>query len=396
MSNCARCGAVLPDGAASCPVCGSNATFASPVQPQQSAQPGFVQQGEPPKKKKKALKIVLVAILCLLVLVGISRCVSCDKQEKRLEPWPQGELAQMLPPMDRQCESVYEFDDGISIRVSEKVDRGFYDAYVASCEEKGFTEEAKKSTDGYEAFNADGYKLKLTLWDGEEPAIDIDLDAPKANGALAWPTTGLATLIPNPEKEKGSVAVDSSTQFTAYVGGMSDGEFSAYVDKCIEAGFNVDYNKGDASFNAKNSDGTSLHLKKEGFSVMYISMSGSAMATAAEPSGSEAQAPEPEPEPEMAPAAGSSSGVDLDFKAALDEYESFMDGYIDFMTTYSESDNVVAMAVDYAKWMGDYADMAEKIEAIDDGTLNAEEAAYYAEVMTRVSGKLADAAISLQ
>ena len=72
-----------------------------------------------------------------------------------------------------------------------------------------------------------------------------------------------------------------------------------------------------------------------------------------------------------------------------------MDGYIDFMTTYSESDNVVAMAVDYAKWMGDYADMAEKIEAIDDGTLNAEEAAYYAEVMTRVSGKLADAAISL-
>lgn len=394
MKNCTKCGGLLPDGALSCPTCGS------PVAPQQPAQPYAAQEAVQPKKKKKSIvKIALIAILCLLVLGGVSRCASCDKQEKQLEPWPQGELAQMLPPMDRQCESVYEFDDGISIRVSEKVDRGFYDAYVSSCEEKGFTEEAKKSADGYEAFNADGYKLKLTLWDGKEPSIDIALDVPKANGALAWPTTGLATLIPNPEKEKGSIAVDSSTQFTAYVGDMGDGDFSAYVDKCIEAGFSVDYSKGDASFNAKNSDGTSLHLRKEGFSVMYVSMSGSVTASTAAPSdsaASESQSSEPQAsEPEPAPAAGSSTGIDPAFKAALDEYESFVDGYIDFMTTYSQSDNVVAMAVDYAKWMGDYADMAEKMEAIDDGTLTTEEAAYYVEVMSRVSGKLADAAISL-
>ena len=93
---------------------------------------------------------------------------------------------------------------------------------------------------------------------------------------------------------------------------------------------------------------------------------------------------------------GEASALDSEFKAALDEYESFMDGYIEFMSKYNESDDVAAMLADYTKWMGDYADMAEKIEAIDDEALNADEAAYYAEVTTRVADKLADAGVNLQ
>lgn len=99
-----------------------------------------------------------------------------------------------------------------------------------------------------------------------------------------------------------------------------------------------------------------------------------------------------EPEPEPAAASDPAGGIDPAFKEAMDEYESFMDGYVDFMAKYLDSDDVLAMAVDYAKWMADYADMAEKFEAVDDGSLNDAELAYYLEVSSRVNAKLATVA----
>lgn len=45
--------------------------------------------------------------------------------------------------------------------------------------------------------------------------------------------------------------------------------------------------------------------------------------------------------------------------------------------------------------MNDYADMAGKIDAINQDDLNDEELAYYTEVMGRVSAKLAEASIAM-
>ena len=387
MNNCEKCGAALPAGAATCPTCGS-AVPARPVQPAGQA------PGDPKRKKKKRLKTVLVVVLCLFVLVGLSRCVGCGSQEKDREPWPQSPLAQMLPTLDAQCDSVFESDGHIAISVSDKMDRAAYDAYVSACEGKGFAEDQKEATASYEAYNADGYKLELSFSDGKTPTMRISLDAPKANGDLVWPSSGVATLIPNPEKEKGSVAVDSSSQFTAYVGEMSSEEYGAYVEKCIDAGFGIDYSKGDTYFNAKNDNGDSLSLKYEGFDIMYVSVNAAKSSKGSGASDAEEQeepaASEPEPEPDAA--SDSAGGIDPAFKEAMDEYESFMDGYVDFMAKYLDSDDVLSMAVDYAKWVADYADMAEKFEAVDDGSLNDAELAYYLEVSSRVNAKLATVA----
>ena len=392
MGNCMKCGAVLPDGAASCPVCGSSVTFAAPTQPQQPVQPGSVQQGEPPKKKKKGLKIALVVLLCLIVLVGLSRCVGCGAKEK-MEPWPQGELAQVIPSMNKQCANVYEVDGYLSFDVVEKVKKADYDAYVAECEGKGFTEEAKKTNDDFEAYNADGYKLTLRFDDFSDPEIHVNVEAPEPMEDLTWPSSGPATLVPVPESKKGSIETDSEKKFAVYIGDTSSDAWEAYVAKCQDAGFNVDYTKGDSNYSAKNANGDSVTISYEGANTMrlIVNAADSAETPASSESSAEPESAESQPATEAA-STSDAPGLDPEFKAAMDEYESFMNGYVEFMNTYSESDNVVAMAVDYAKWMSDYADMTSKIEGIDENSLGAEEYAYYMEVMGRVNANLATVA----
>ncbi|MCQ2452673.1 MAG: hypothetical protein MJ075_06020 [Oscillospiraceae bacterium] len=48
---------------------------------------------------------------------------------------------------------------------------------------------------------------------------------------------------------------------------------------------------------------------------------------------------------------------------------------------------------DYLNYMSDYADWAEKLEALDEDDMNEAELAYYTEVQLRVSKKMMDAAL---
>ena len=78
-----------------------------------------------------------------------------------------------------------------------------------------------------------------------------------------------------------------------------------------------------------------------------------------------------------------------DFKATMDSYEAFIDEYVAFMNKYQKSDNVVSMATDYASMMKRYSEFSQKVDAIDENSLSSEDSAYYTEVMTRCTQKLA-------
>lgn len=333
----------------------------------------------------------MVAVIAVLLLVS-SLASTCGKKAVSEKDWPTGELAQMLPKMDRKCESVFESKDSLDIRVGDRASKSDYDAYVASCKEKGFTYEAEEGSEDYRAFNSEGYLLELSFADYGEGKISISLDAPKAAGDLAWPKSGLAALLPDPDKSKGSVKIDSASQFSAYVGDVTREEFDAYVDKCIDLGFSVEYSRYDDVYEAEDASGNSLWLEYLGFATMQVCLDASDESDESgdAPLSSSAISQEPEPEPSEQ---ASDGGIDPDFKEAMDSYETFMDGYIEFMGKYSNSSDAASMLVDYAKWMSDYNDTVKKLDAIDTSVLNDAEMAYYVEVTTRVSGKLAAAAL---
>lgn len=401
MRTCKTCGTEVPDNAVSCPTCGGpvgEPVFGADGTPSPAAG-GAQATAAQPKKGGKAFKIVVAILVIWIVLSAFGSCSrSCSEHASSTqEDWPTGPLAQMIPSMDRKCESVTESKESLYIRVSDRIEKKDFDSYVDKCEERGFTVDADEDGDGYIAYDSEGYKLSVQ-YSSYSKEITIDLDAPKVNGELVWPTMGLATTLPDPHKAKGSIAVDSASQFTAYVGEMDKAAYDAYVAQCIEKGFDVDYSRGDTSFNAENGQGDSLHLEYQGFNTMYVSLyapkesSASSAASSASPEAAADPALAPEPAP-AASQADAPAASDASFRQAMDDYEKFMDGYIAFMEKYNSSSNPAGMAADYAKLMADYAAMTAKVEAIDEDSLTAEDYQYYTEVMARVSEKLAGASL---
>lgn len=81
-------------------------------------------------------------------------------------------------------------------------------------------------------------------------------------------------------------------------------------------------------------------------------------------------------------------GVTPSVKAALDEYETFMNQYCDFMEEYIGSGYSVNMMSNYSKFLSQYNKVSSKFRAIDTTTFTAADSAYYAEVVARTTERL--------
>ena len=72
----------------------------------------------------------------------------------------------------------------------------------------------------------------------------------------------------------------------------------------------------------------------------------------------------------------------------MDSYEAFYDEYCDFMKKYKANPTDMTLLGEYTNMVSKLADMDAKFNAWDEGTMNAAELKYYAEVTNRVAQKL--------
>ncbi len=86
----------------------------------------------------------------------------------------------------------------------------------------------------------------------------------------------------------------------------------------------------------------------------------------------------------------SARGVTPEFKAAMDSYETFFNEYVAFIKKFENDSSNLAMLGDYAAFMTRYADMIQKIDAIEERQLSAADDAYYLEATVRIYKKLAE------
>lgn len=85
-----------------------------------------------------------------------------------------------------------------------------------------------------------------------------------------------------------------------------------------------------------------------------------------------------------------SAGVSPAFKKSMDDYAAFMDKYVDVMKRYKASPSDAKVIAEYAEFMKKYAEFTESIKKVDQSSLSAADAAYYLEVTSRVTKKLAE------
>lgn len=247
----------------------------------------------------------------------------------------------------------------------------------------------------------------FVIRDGAKAKADrAELEASLATKceAYSWPESDIAALLPQPKSTKGEIKSESSDYFSIEVCDTDAKQYADYVKSVQDNGFTVDYSKSADIFNAKNADGYSVSVSRDtdDETIMSITIQvpekkedTSTDGDAAKQddkstdTGTDSSDANKQSDQSSDQKAQQNTNDSADFKSTMDSYEAFIDEYVAFMNKYQKSDNVVSMATDYASMMKRYSEFSQKVDAIDENSLSSEDLAYYTEVMTRCTQKLA-------
>ena len=325
---------------------------------------------------------VIAALLLVALTVTLTGCLD----EKIV--WDDIILGSLLPapPSDRGEVHTNSRED-LWLDVSKVTDKQFAD-YIDACKQRGFSIDAKSSSISYTAFNENGYELYISYMSSSSE-MSIRLEPPMEMSSIVWPDNEAGKQLPAPQSATGRFSYEYEDSFYVFIGNTTKDDFAAYVKACSDAGFSVNYKKGEDHYYSDNAEGWHVDLRYEGNSVMSIKISHpskdseSAVATAA--------ATEKAPNDTTKDTADA-GGIDPDFKKAMDAYESFMGEYVDFMKKYKANPTDLTLLASYADYMSKYADFVRDFSAWGDKELSNQELAYYIDVQARVNKKLLETA----
>ena len=227
--------------------------------------------------KKQVIKVpqkwlhIVALVLAVILLVPYMTLFGTDYGDAEKFAWSDILLADVIPePKSHLGEILANSDEYLSLYVY-KTSAEDYSKYVDACKEKGFTVEAEQSDLSYYAYNADGYKLSL-YYDENDSKMSISVDAAEEYGALVWPDSEIASMLPVPKSTTGEITQDDEKGFAAYVSDTPIEEYNAYVAACADKGFTVEASESEKSYSAKNNDGYQLSVSYQGNGVMSISV----------------------------------------------------------------------------------------------------------------------------
>ena len=88
------------------------------------------------------------------------------------------------------------------------------------------------------------------------------------------------------------------------------------------------------------------------------------------------------------------TGLRPEFKQTMDDYEDFIDDYIEFMKKYKNSNGTdTSMMSDYTRYMNKYSELSKNLQKYDANSMNSDELAYYMKVVQRSSEKIKEAGL---
>ena len=154
--------------------------------------------------------------------------------------------------------------------VLHDVENKYIEDYKKLCIDDGYVIESDDNERVYEAFNQEGFELRLLYF--EEKQLTIELSSPEVMSEFSWPTTGLATLIPTTKSNYGRISFNNETTFIVHVGNTSIDDFNEYAELCKNNGFSDKYVKEEKFVNAFNGDGYELTMRYLGFNKIEVAL----------------------------------------------------------------------------------------------------------------------------
>ena len=403
------------------------------------------------RKKPGCLATIGIILIVLIVIAGVGTSINNHNKQVEYEnqtfTWPTSGLATLLPePATNKGQIISSNDTSLSVEV-HGCDEASYSAYLKQCQDAGFTVEASSSSDSYDAYDEEGNKLRLNLYKSTDE-MDIVLNKAEEFDSLVWPTTGLAANLPTPASTMGKIITDSSSAWKATMGQTDKAAYKAYVEEVFAAGFDQNYDKGDESFTADNTDGLHVEIRYAGANTMSVGIkvaeseerSDKDVSAASTTAGTASSTQDASSTAATADTANDAQGTDTtdaktagddstktrsntsdkkdgnlgqslinargellngavnaaadalvtpEFKEMLDSYETFMNHYVE-IAKRAETSTDAQLLSEYGTLIQEEADWIAKIDAIDPNTLSAADSAYYVAVTGRVLAKVSE------
>lgn len=180
---------------------------------------------------------------------------------------PETELSVLMPQIeDGKGEIVTNNEEYFTVNYVGISDAEF-EAYKKECKDKGFTIDCKNTGSLFDAYNEDGYNIRITYSNSQmHITVTDDLEM----RTIVWPNSKVADLIPKPDSDYGNIYSSSDACLIIYIGNTTIDNYAEYVNECIKKGFDQDMSQTDEHYHADNKDGYHVQVEYRGFNTIFI------------------------------------------------------------------------------------------------------------------------------
>ncbi|MBO4749666.1 MAG: hypothetical protein J5546_05065 [Lachnospiraceae bacterium] len=206
----------------------------------------FKKTGEDKFRKIKTGCFIAVGVLVIFWIAMVMNDGDSPRIGGEEKTWPTQGLGSELPQPGGKLKSATSSTYGFSGYVANTTKADF-DAYVDACKEAGYTVDAQELDGEYTAYHeTTDNKLNVHRYEsGGDMYIKVE-NAIVMNDK--WPTSEIASLLPNPEVETCCIASMDKTHLEVYVGDMTHDQFIEYLAECERAGIEGRYDKASENF----------------------------------------------------------------------------------------------------------------------------------------------------
>ena len=210
------------------------------------------------------LVILVAAIIFLFIRNGTFDDIKIANTPVEI---PETELSILMPQIeDGKGAVVVDNSEYFSVTYYGISDSEF-EAYKKECKNQGFTIDCENSGSLFDAFNEDGYNIRIIFYSSE---MHITVSDNLEMRTIVWPSSEVADLLPKPKSDYGSISSSSDSCLIIFIGKMTTDDYVEYVNECINKGFTKDMVQTDGHYHADNEDGYHVMVEYRGFNTVFI------------------------------------------------------------------------------------------------------------------------------
>ncbi len=162
------------------------------------------------------MKKLIALLLSVLMLFSLAACGGENPTDGFAEVmWPTSELVKRIPVPESTYGDIFlESSDYFDVEIGNTTQEQF-NAYVADCQEAGFTIDYSKSSDSFEGYDSEGYYVSV-YYDDETAIMNITIEAPEESddekNDMESSDDGTAiTTTPAPTTTTTTIAITTTT-----------------------------------------------------------------------------------------------------------------------------------------------------------------------------------------